>query len=79
MGLCTRQPDTDPGAHPPKVSAVGAQLGFQVWEPSPLIWVHASQASGESWGCFWSVHSPGAEGQGAPEAAAAAESSLTRC
>ena len=65
--LCVEHPATDPGAHP----------RFEVWVPSPLILVWASQASGESWGCSSCVHSPGAEGGGAPEARAAAESSLT--
>ena len=35
------QPAADPGAHPPKVSDVGAHLGFQVWVPRPLIEVPA--------------------------------------
>ena len=53
---------------PPGVSVVGAQsanLGA------------SNQASGESWGCLSSVHCQGAEGGGAPEAEAAAKSSLT--
>ena len=25
---------------------------FQLWAPSPLIWVRANWVSGESWGCF---------------------------
>ena len=52
---------------------------FQLWVSSLLIWVCASWASGERWGCFSGVHSPGAEGGGVPEAAAAAESSLSSC
>ena len=66
-----------PSVHPPEDSGVGAQLGIQLWAPSLLIWVCASRALGERWGCFSGVHSPGAEGGGAPEAAAAVESSLT--
>ena len=31
---------------------VRAHLGFQLWAPSPLIWVRASRASGVGWGCF---------------------------
>ena len=53
--------------HPPEVSGVGphsANLGV------------VNQASGECWGCLSLIHSPGAEGGGAPETAAAAESSL---
>ena len=55
---------------------VHTHLGFQVWVPSLLIWVRANRASGVCWGCLSQVHSPGAEGGGALEAAAAAESSL---
>ena len=36
-----------------------------------------NQASGERWGCLSQVDRPGTEGGGAPEASAAAESSLT--
>ena len=31
---------------------VRANPQFLLWAPSPLIWVHASRASGERWGCF---------------------------
>ena len=54
-----------------------AHLGFQVWALSPLIWVHANRFSGVCWGCLSCIHSPGAEGGGAQEAAAAVEGSLT--
>ena len=70
LGLCAGQPATDLDAHPPEVSGVGPQsanLGA------------GNRASGERWGCLSQVHSPGAEAGGAPEAAAAAESSLTSC
>ena len=77
LGLWVGQLASAPGAHPPEVSGVGALPGFQVWAPSLLIWVRASQASGECWGYLSRVHSPGAEGGGVPEAAAAAESSLS--
>ena len=65
--------------HPDSQAAdqVAAQPGFQVWAPSPVIWVHANWASVVCWGCLSCVHSPGAEGIGAQEATAAAESSLT--
>ena len=32
-----------PVAHPPEVSGVGALPGFQVWAPTLLIWVQATQ------------------------------------
>ena len=54
--------------HPTGVSGVGPL--------SALLGV-GNQASGESWGCLSHVQRPGAEGGGVPEAAAAAESSLT--
>ena len=38
-----------------------------------------NRASGECRGCLSRIHRPGAEGGGAPEAVAAAESSLTTC
>ena len=47
---------------------VRAHPGFQVCAPSPLIWVHTSWASDMCWGCLSSVHSPEAEGGGAPKA-----------
>ena len=52
LGLWVGQLASAPGAHPPEVSGVGALLGFQLWAPSLLIWVCASRASGERWGCF---------------------------
>ena len=50
LGLCGGQLASAPGAHPPEVSGVGAppgsgvggQLGFQLWAPSPLIYVRAT-------------------------------------
>ena len=33
LGLCTGQPATHLGEHPPDVSGVGAHLGFQVGHP----------------------------------------------
>ena len=55
------------GANPPRVSGVG---------PRPLIGVRTNRVSDVCWGCLSSIHSPGAEGGGAPEASAAAKSSL---
>ena len=31
-----------PGVHPPEVSGVGGQLGFQLWAPSLLLWVRTT-------------------------------------
>ena len=56
---------------------VHTHLRFQVWAPSPLIWVPANCASGVFWGCLSGVHSPGAEGVGEQEAMAAVENSLS--
>ena len=41
LGLCAGYPATYLGAHPPKVSAVGAHLGFPVWAARLLIEVCA--------------------------------------
>ena len=68
LGLCMGQLASAPSVHPPKVSGVGPQ--------SANLGV-CNRASGERRGCFSGGHSTGAEGGGAPEAAAAAESSLT--
>ena len=68
LGLWVGQLASPPSAHPPEVSGVGphsANLDAGNW------------ASGECQGCMSHVHRPGAEGGGAPEAEAAAESSLT--
>ena len=70
LGLWVGQLASAPGAHPPEVSGVGPQsanLGAHNW------------ASGERRGCLSCVHSPGAEGVGAQEAAAAVENSLNIC
>ena len=58
---------------------VRTHFRFEVWAPSLLIWVLTNQASGVCWCCLSRVHSPGAEGGGAKEATAAAESSLNSC
>ena len=42
LGLCGGQLASAPGVDPPKVSGVGALLGFQLWAPSLLIWVQAT-------------------------------------
>ena len=48
LGLWVGQLASAPSAHPPQVSGVGSQPGFQVWAPTPLIWVRATglQVSG---------------------------------
>ena len=74
LGLCVGQLASAPNAHPPKVSGVGSQLGFQLWAPSPQFWVHTTRLQVRAGAAY---PSPGAEGGGVPEAAAAAESSLT--
>ena len=42
LGLCMGQLTSAPGVHPPEFSGVGALLRFQVWAPSPLIYVRAT-------------------------------------
>ena len=70
LGLWVGQLASAPSAHPPEVSGVGPQsanLGVR------------NRASGERQGCLSLVNSPGAEGGEAPEAGAAAKSSLISC
>ena len=66
---------TDWGMHPLGHFGSGAQAAgqfirahahpeFQLWAPSPLIWVRASPASGERWGCFSAVTVQGRKGEG---------------
>ena len=43
LGLCLGQVAYGPEAHPPKVSGVGGQLGFQLWAPSQVIWVRETR------------------------------------
>ena len=40
LGLCVGQLASAPGA---EVSGVGGQLWFQLWVPSPLIWVRPTR------------------------------------
>ena len=85
LGLCVGQLASAPGAQPPEVSHVGTLLGSQVWEaswgfivgPQSTNLRARNRASGERRGCLSRFHSPVAEGGGAPEAVAAAESSLS--
>ena len=42
LGLWVGQLASAPSEHPPEVSGVGALPGFQVWAPSPLIWVRTT-------------------------------------
>ena len=86
LGLCAQAARplirllAHPGFHvwaPRPLICVHAKLGFQAWGPSLLIWVSTNWASGESWGFFSRIHNSGVEGGVAPEARAAAESSLT--
>ena len=67
LGLWVEQLASAPDALLPEVSCVRPQFANRA----------RNRASGDQWGCLSSVHSPGAEGGGTPEAAAAAESSLT--
>ena len=88
LGLCTQVAKplfwvyTDPQVWACALGAAGLLIrvcshpGFQVWAPSPLIWLHANWASGVCWGCLSHIHSPGTEGIGVQESTAAGESSL---
>ena len=43
LGLWVGQLTSALDAHPPEVSGVGSQPGFQVWAPSQLICVRATR------------------------------------
>ena len=78
LGLWVVQLASAPGAHPPEVLGVGAPGGLSCGRPAGVSVVGPQSSElGERWGCLSCLHSPGAEGGGAPEAADAAESSLT--
>ena len=78
-----------PGEPQPGFQVWAPHRGFRFLRPAGVSGVGLqsanlgarNQASGEHayWGCLLCVHSPGAEGGGAPEAEAAVESSLTNC
>ena len=80
-----RQLACAPSAHPPEVSGVGALRGLRCGWPAEVSGVGPQSTdlgahirdSGERRGCLSPVHSPGVDGGVAPEAVAAAESSLT--
>ena len=64
-----------------EVSGVGAPPGFHVWSLFANLRARGTGpqvSAGAAYPAFC-VRSPGAEGGGAPEAKAAAESSLTSC
>ena len=85
LGLCVGQLVSAPGVHPPRFQMWAPCLGLRCGRPAGVSVVGPqstdlgarNRASGEHQGCLSRVHSPGAEGGGAPEATAAAESSLT--
>ena len=61
---------------PTRGFSCGRPAGVSVVGPQSADLGAPNLASGEGLGCLSSVHSPGAEGGGAPEPGAAAESSL---
>ena len=78
LGLWVGQLASAPGAHPPtRGFRCGRPAVVSVVGPQSADLGACNRASGERWGCLSRIHSPGAEGGGAPEAEAAAESSLT--
>ena len=79
LGLCVGQLSSAPVEHPPEVLGVGALPGFQVWVPSPLIWVHVTRLQVSTGAAYPSFTVQGFREEGAPEAVAAADSSLTSC
>ena len=85
LGLCVGQLASAPGAYPPRFQVWVPHWGLRCGRPAVVSVVSPQSAnlgarnwaSGVCWGWLSRVHSPGAEGRGAPEAKAAAENSLT--
>ena len=80
--LCSRCTPTHPRFQvwvPRRRLRCGRPAGVSVVGPQSANLGAHNRASGEHWGCLSRVHSPGAEGGGAPQATAAAESSLISC
>ena len=77
MGLCVGQLASAPSVHPPEVSGVGALSGFQVWAPSPLIWVRATGLQVSTGAGYPKFTVQGLKREVALEAGAAVKSSLT--
>ena len=63
-GLCVGQLASAPSAHPPEVSGVGGQLGFQVWAPSQLIWVRATGLQVSAGAAYLAFTVQGLRGEG---------------
>ena len=64
LGLCLGQLASAPRAHPPEVSGVGAQLGFQLCTPSPIIWVRGTGLQVSSGVAYPSFTVQGLRGEG---------------
>ena len=64
LGLWVGQLASVPGAHPPKVSGVGAQQGFQLWVPSQLIWVRPTRLQGRAGAAYPGFPVQGLRGEG---------------
>ena len=77
LGLCVGQLASASGAHPPNVSGVGSQLGFQLWAPSPLIWVRTTWLQLRAGAGYPKFTVQGLKREVALEAGAAVKSSLT--
>ena len=67
LGLWVGQLASSPGAHPPEVSGVGGQLGFQVWAPSPLIWVRTTGLQESAGAAYPTLTVQGRRGEGRQE------------
>ena len=64
LGLWVEQLASAPDALPPEVSGVGAPPGFQVWAPSPLIWVRATGLQVSAWAAYPAFTVQGRSGEG---------------
>ena len=64
LGLWVGQLASSPGAHPPEVSGVGGQLGFEVWVPSLLIWARATRLQVSAGAAYPTFTVQGLRGEG---------------
>ena len=64
LGLWVRQLASAPGAHPPEVSGVGGQPGFQAWAPSQLIWVRTTRLQVSAGAAYPMFTAQGLRGEG---------------
>ena len=64
LGLWVGQLASAPVVHPREVSGIGSHLRFQVWAPSPLIWVRTTGLQVSAGAAYPAFTVPGLRGEG---------------